>query len=76
MQKTLPDSSPLIANNIVCSACGDVIQPEVVSGRRGVDCIRYKHTNKEKGCNYVVESKSFLMAEMKPLRDDGSEVKL
>lgn len=77
VKKTIPDHSPLLAPNLICHGCGEVMEPEVITGFGGVvQFLRYDHKNEEKGCSYRVESNAMVVAEMKPLRDDGSEVKL
>lgn len=76
-KKRIPDHSPLLAPNVACHTCGDIIQAEVVKGFHGkVEHVRYKHFNEETGCSYVVETNAMLIGEMKPLREDGSEIKL
>ena len=77
MQKTIPDHSPLIASNCICSGCGDVIRPAVVKNMRGdVSHLHYEHRNKEVGCAYSFDTNAMVNAEMKAMRPDGTEVKL
>jgi hypothetical protein len=70
-----PDRSPLLAPNVVCFTCGDVLKPKPVMGPRGVDHIEYECRNK-KHEPYRMESTAMLQAEMRPVRPDGSAVKL
>ena len=77
---SMPELSPLVAHDLVCHDCGKIIQPTVVMGNRGrkkvVTHLEYRHVNKEAGCNYKVESNAMTSMEMRPMREDGSEVQL
>ncbi len=70
-----PDRSPLLAPNIICYSCGDVLKPKAVMGPRGVDHVEYECRNK-KHEPYRMESTAMLQAEMRPVRPDGTAVKL
>lgn len=77
MQKTMPDNSPLIANTLVCSQCGDKIEPQIAKNTRGiVETLWYEHRNEEVGCSYRFEVKVYAAVEMRPWRKDGTEAKL
>ena len=77
---SMPELSPLVAANLVCHECGEIIKPKAVMGNRGqkkvVSHLEYRHTNKKTDCNYVVESTTMTSMEMRPLREDGSLVKV
>lgn len=77
MAKTIPDHSPLLAPDLVCHGCGEFIKPEIVQNRNGVvEFLRYTHKNPKVGCSYQVETNAMIVGEMKPLREDGTPVKL
>jgi len=80
MLKAIPDNSPIIAANIVCSQCGNVLLPKVVMVQRGkdqvADHVEYTCINEERGCRYKVETNVMLQAEMMKLREDGTEARL
>lgn len=72
----VPSLSPLIAYDIVCSQCGQIVKPEVVMSSFGrVECIKYTHINEEIGCRYVVRNNEMTRGEMIPIRPDGTEAK-
>lgn len=77
---SMPELSPLVAANLVCHDCGQVIKPKAVMARRGqkevVSHLEYRHTNKKTDCNYMVESTLMTSMEMKGLREDGSMVQV
>jgi hypothetical protein len=76
-RKSIPDLSPLLAPNLVCRGCGQIIEPKVIKGFHGaVETLRYDHRNTEVGCSYRVDSTAMTPSGMVPLREDGSEVKL
>lgn len=77
IRKSIPDHSPLLAPNLICHGCGVVMEPQVITGFGGVvQHLRYDHKNEETGCSYRLETNGMVVAEMKPLREDGTEVKL
>jgi NifU-like protein involved in Fe-S cluster formation len=77
MQKTIPDNSPLIASPLVCHQCGEKMKMKVVKNQRGiVEELIYECRNEKSGCSYAVHSTVMIVAEMKPIRPDGSEAKL
>ena len=75
-----PDRSPLLAGDIVCYTCGEILHPKVVMGPRGVDHIEYQCNGLIEGKRqhepYRVESTIMTSGEMRPVRPDGSAVKL
>ena len=75
-----PESSPLIAANLVCRECGKNMKMKVIHKKRGqkqvVSHLEYTCKNQETGCNYKVESTSMIQGEMTPLREDGSPVQV
>ena len=78
---SIPDLSPLVAANLVCHDCGNILKPKVVMGHRGqkqvVDHLEYVCKNRETGCNYKVSSTTMAGSiEMVALREDGSEVRV
>lgn len=77
MQKNIPDFSPLVASELICTGCGDVLPYTIVRNSRGhVEHLLYKHTNADKGCSYTCEAKVYSNLQMLPLRPDGSAVSL
>jgi hypothetical protein len=77
VQKTIPDHSPLVLRNAVCSGCGDEIKPEIVKNSRGnVEHLKYIHRNPTKGCSYYFITNEYMNVEMKAMRVDGTEAKL
>lgn len=76
MNQRIPARSPLIAAPVACQQCGTILQPKVVMGRSGVEFIEYQCVNVEKGCSYRIESTNMMTGESRPLRTDGTEVKL
>jgi hypothetical protein len=77
IKKVIPDNSPLIFNTLICSACGGKIEPKVNKSSMGkVQSLLYKHINEEYGCRYTLETNTMIQAEMRPLREDGTEAKI
>lgn len=75
--KTIPDLSPLIASDIVCHGCGDIVKPKVIQNKnKTVECLRYTHTNDEVGCRWQIETNVMMTATMVPMREDGTAVRL
>lgn len=75
---SMPELSPLVAANLVCRECGEIIKPKVVMGNRGhkkiASHVEYVHVNAKTGCNYKLESTVMTTSEMRPLRADGSVI--
>ena len=71
MQRSLPEHSPLIASPVVCQTCGDILKPQIIKGRGGVQAIRYSCQNKEHGCSYQTETNVYLVSECVPIRPNG-----
>lgn len=77
MQKNIPDFSPLVASELICAGCGDVLEFKVVKNSRGhVEHLLYTHRNEAAGCSYTCEAKVYSNLQMLPLRPDGTGVKL
>lgn len=75
--KVIPDHSPLIACDLICSGCGNVLHPTIVRNSRGaVQHLEYRHRNEVAGCSYIIHSNVMINSEMKPMRADGSEAKI
>lgn len=71
----MPERSPLLAGNLVCFTCGSIMKPKIVMGPRGVAHVEYECRN-EKHDPYRLESTAMISAEMRPVRPDGTAVKL
>ena len=71
----MPEKSPLLAQNVVCGNCGTILEPKVIMGPRGVTHVQYECRN-SKHDPYQMDSFQMLCCEMKPIRDDGTVVKL
>lgn len=55
-KKAVPDDTPLEAGNVMCRACGRILEPEAVKGPNRVETVKYVHPlNEETGCNYTIE---------------------
>lgn len=77
MSKSIPDHSPLIASDLICHGCGEVLKPTIVRNNKGVvQKLVYKCVNPSYGCSYTFESNAYAQVEMRPLRSDGTEAKL
>lgn len=77
MSKPLPDHSPLVASDLICHGCGEILKPTVVRNAKGnVQHLEYKCVNPSYGCAYTFQSNTYAQVEMKPLRADGSEAKI
>lgn len=74
---SMPELSPLVAANLVCHECGNVMKPKAVMANRGqkkvVSHLEYECINPKTGCRYRVKSTDMTHAEMIPMREDGSE---
>jgi hypothetical protein len=70
-----PDRSPLLFGDRVCFTCGDLMKKKVVMGPRGVDHIEYECRN-EKHEPYRQDSTEMGAGEMRPVRPDGTAVKM
>jgi len=57
MKQAVPTESPLEAGNLICGACGSVMEPKAVMGPRNVEAVKYACKNEETGCNYEVSRK-------------------
>jgi hypothetical protein len=69
--------SPLLANVLCCTGCGEFMRPEVIRNMRGnVEHLLYKHHNAERGCSYQIEAKIPSSLEMRGIRPDGEVSKL
>jgi hypothetical protein len=77
---SMPDRSPLLAGELACFTCGSIMKPKVVMGPRGVDHIEYECKGEKDGKlkhdAYRIDSTAMISAEMKPMRIDGTAVKL
>lgn len=56
-REAVPQTSPLEAPNLVCSACGEIMKMTVIKGPRIVDELKYSCVNEETGCNYELVRK-------------------
>ena len=72
--RSIPEQSPVDGGTLICGGCGKPMTMEVKMGRKGVQTLRYECRNKEAGCSYGFDRKTFVNAEMKAIRDDGSVV--
>jgi len=76
MQRSIADHAPLLAGDVVCHTCGNILKPQVIQGARGgVQCVRYECRNKEHGCSYATETNVYLASELFPVRPDGKAAK-
>lgn len=73
MQKqTVPANSPLIAFRLVCSHCGEFMDPVVVRNFSGqVDTLMYKHVSEVGGCSYMFEQKVYATVDLKIYNPDS-----
>lgn len=75
-KRSIPEQSPIDGGAVICGGCGREMKREVKMGRRGVEAVRYECKNEERGCNYFFETRVYINAEMKGIRNDGTEVKV
>ena len=77
VKKKLPDLNPILAPDLVCQGCGSVLKAKFPkAGIQKVNAVYYECRNEASGCSYRITSNDMIHAEMKALRDDGSEVQL
>ncbi len=75
-KRSIPEQSPLDGTTVICGGCGKPLEMTVKMGRRGVENLVYTCKNEERGCSYSFERKVYVPAEMKGIRQDGTEVKV
>lgn len=73
-QRSIPEHSPLEGGTIICSGCGKPMVMTVKMGRRGVETLHYECKNEEYGCSYGFDRCVYVNAEMRGIRQDGTQV--
>lgn len=72
--RSIPEQSPIDGGALICGGCGKDMTRTVTMGRKGVQSVRFECINEETGCRYFIERKTFVQAEMKGIRQDGTTV--